>query len=315
MALVTIGIVTWNSAPDVARCLDAVRAQRHQPIELLVGDNGSTDGTRPILDARTIPAERRYFAGNLGFSAAHNRLIRDSGGAYYLALNPDVVLDPGFVGAIAAALDAAPRVGSATGKLWRAEPPGVLDSTGVVMHRSQRHFNRGAGEPDRGQYDTPGPVFGVSGAAGCYRRAMLDDVAIDGEVFDEDFFAYREDADLAWRAQLRGWDAIYVPAATATHVRRVTPERRAGLPPEINRYGVRNRFLLRLKNQTLGQAVRFALPGLARDAQVVGYVLAREWGSIPGLVDVLRLLPRTLRKRRAIMARRDRTRGLDGWFA
>src|SRR6185503_13053174 len=200
-----------------------------------------------------------------------------SRGAYYLTLNPDVVLDPGCVAALVEAMDAAPRAGSATGKLRRAEPAGVLDSTGVVMHRSQRHFDRGADEPDRGQYDAQGPVFGVSGAAGFYRRTMLDDVAVAGEVFDEDFFAYREDADLAWRAQLLGWDAIYVPAATATHVRRVTPERRAKLPAAINRYSVRNRFLLRLKNQTAGQALRFAAAGLARDLQVVGYVLAREW--------------------------------------
>ena len=105
------------------------------------------------------------------------------------------------------------------------------------------------------------------------------------------------------------------PTATATHVRRVTPERRAALPAAINRYSVRNRFLLRLKNQTAGQAARFAAAGLARDLQVVGYVLAREWSSIPGLVDVVRLLPRTLAKRRAIMARRDRRRSLDAWFA
>ena len=314
MPLVSIGVVTWNSARDLVPCLDAVRAQRHQPLELLVGDNASSDGTRALLEAHTTPAERRYFPANLGFSAAHNALIRESRGAYYVTLNPDVVLDAGFVGALVEALEAAPRAGSATGKLRRAEPAGVIDSTGIVMHRSQRHFDRGADEIDRGQYDVPGPVFGVSGAAGCYRRTMLDAVAVDGEVFDEDFFAYREDADLAWRAQLLGWDAIYVPAATATHVRRVTPDRRASLPTAINRYGVRNRFLLRLKNQTLGQAVRFAVPGLARDAQVVGYVLAREWGSIPALADVVRLLPRTLRKRRAIMARRARGRALDAWF-
>jgi len=315
LPLVTIGVVTWNSAADLPRCLDAIRAQQHQPIELLVGDNASGDATRAVIEARTTAAERRYFPANRGFSAAHNALIRESRGAYYLTLNPDVVLDPGFVAALVEAMDAAPRAGSATGKLRRAEPAGVLDSTGVVMHRSQRHVDRGADEPDRGQYDAPGPVFGVSGAAGFYRRTMLDDVAVAGEVFDEDFFAYREDADLAWRAQLLGWDAIYVPAATATHVRRVTPERRAKLPAAINRFSVRNRFLLRLKNQTAGQALRFAIPGLARDAQVIGYVLAREWGSIPGLVDVARLLPRMLRKRRAIMRRRDRTRALDAWFA
>jgi GT2 family glycosyltransferase len=314
LPLVTIGVVTWNSARDLVPCLDAVRAQRHQPIELLVGDNASSDETRALLEQRTSASERRYFPTNLGFSAAHNALIRESRGAYYLTLNPDVVLDPGFVTALAAALDAAPRAGSATGKLRRADPPGTIDSTGIVMHRSQRHVDRHAEAIDGGQYDTPGAVFGVSGAAGFYRRAMLDDVAIAGEVFDEDFFAYREDADVAWRAQLLGWDALYVPAAVATHVRRVTPERRAALPAAINRYGVRNRFLLRLKNQTLGHAARFALPGLARDAQVIGYVLVREWGSIPGLVDVVRLLPRMLAKRRAIMARRVPGRSLDAWF-
>jgi GT2 family glycosyltransferase len=314
LPLVSIGVVTWNSARDLVPCLDAVRAQRHHPIELLVGDNASSDETRALLEQRTTADERRYFPANLGFSAAHNALIRASRGAFYLALNPDVVLDAGFVAALVAALEAAPRAGSATGKLRRADPPGTIDSTGIVMHRSQRHFDRHADEVDRGQHETAGPVFGVSGAAGFYRRAMLDDVAIAGEVFDEDFFAYREDADLAWRAQLLGWDALYVPAALATHVRRVTPERRGALPAAINRHGVRNRFLLRLKNQTLAQAARFALPGLARDAQVIGYVLVREWRSIPGLVDVLRLLPRTLAKRRAIMARRVPGRSLDGWF-
>jgi hypothetical protein len=112
-----------------------------------------------------------------------------------------------------------------------------------------------------------------------------------------------------------GWDCLYVPAARAEHVRRVTPERRASLPPEINRYSVRNRFLLRLKNQTLGHAAWFLLPSLVRDLQVVGYVLVRERSSLPGLVDVARLLPRMLRKRRAVMRRRVRpTRELIRWF-
>jgi GT2 family glycosyltransferase len=191
----------------------------------------------------------------------------------------------------------------------------VLDSTGIVMHPSQRHFDRGAGEADRGQYDREELVFGASGAAACYLRRMLDAVREGDEYFDEDFFAYREDADLAWRAQLLGWDCLYVPTARARHVRRVTPERRASLSPDVNRYSVRNRFLLRLKNQTLGHALRFLGPTLVRDVQVVGYVLAREHSSIAGLVDVVRLLPRTLARRRAIMRRRVRpTRDMVRWF-
>lgn len=315
MALVTIGIVTWNSAPFLPCCLDAVRAQTHPQIELLVADNASADGTRAILDQRTAPDERRLFPGNRGFSAAHNALIAQSRGAYYLALNPDVRLHPEFVARLVAALEPRPAVGSAAGKLRRQDPPDVLDSAGIVMRPSQRHLDRGADERDVGQYDREELVFGVSGAAGFYRRAMLDDVRIGSEYFDEDFFAYREDADLAWRAQLLGWDCLYVPGAEARHIRRVTPERRGALPPEINRYSVRNRFLLRLKNQTAGHALRFLGPALLRDLQVVGYVLAVERTSIGALADVVRLLPRTWRKRRTVMRRRTRPLGeMIAWF-
>lgn len=304
MALVSVGIVCWNAERDIADAIRAVRAQTHAAIELRVADNASTDGTRALLASLTAPHEQLLFDRNTGFSAAHNALIARSTGDYYLALNPDVVLEPAFVERVTAALEADPRAGAAAGKLLRLEPADLLDSTGIVMTRSQRHLDRGAGERDSGQYDTPEDVFGVTGAAATYRRAMLDDTRVGAEYFDEDFFAYREDADLAWRAQVLGWRCLYVPTARARHRRVVTPERRSALPADINAWSVRNRFLLRVKNQTIGHALRFALPALVRDAQVVGYVLLRERTSLAGLADVVRLLPRMLVKRRSIMARR-----------
>lgn len=313
--LVSIGIVSWNSADVIEACVRSVRALDHAAVELRVLDNASADDTWARLERITPPEERRRSTVNLGFSAAHNRLIEETSGVYYLALNPDVVLTPGFVTALVQTCEASPRVGSATGKLLRFGTPDVIDSTGIEMLVSQRHVDRGADEPDRGQYDAPGPVFGVSGAAGFYRRAMLLETRVGRECFDEDFFAYREDADLAWRAQLMGWQAVYEPRAVARHGRRVTPERRGALPPAINRYSVRNRFLLRLKNQTWGHARAFALPTLARDLQVVGYVVVSEWSSLPALWDVVRLLPRMVIKRRSIMARRRASDGdVARWF-
>jgi GT2 family glycosyltransferase len=179
----------------------------------------------------------------------------------------------------------------------------TLDSTGIVMTRNQRHLDRGAGEPDQGQYETPGEVFGPTGAAALYRYDCLGDVAVDGQFFDEDFFAYREDADLAWRCRLLGWRSLYVPSAVARHRRRVTPERRRALPAALNRYSVRNRFLMRINNMTAGLYRRCFWPASRRDLAVVGYVLLREWGSIPGLVYPLRHLPRLLAKRRSIQSR------------
>jgi GT2 family glycosyltransferase len=307
--------VTWNAASDVERCIGSVRRQTHQPLELLVVDNASTDGTSAIVERLTTLDERVFHDRNLGFSAAHNLAIRRTHGEFYLCLNPDVVLSPDFVAALVEALAPDRQLGSASGKLLSAADPRIIDSTGIYMVPSQRHFDRGQGERDAGQYEQPELVFGCSGAAGFYRRDMLEDVTVGRETFDEDFFAYREDADLAWRAQLFGWSCVYVPWATARHARRVTPDRRAALPDSINRLSVRNRFYLRLKNQTPDQAIRFALPGLRRDLQVIGYVLLREHSSIGGLVDVVRRLPRMWRKRRAIMSRyRARSADLRPWF-
>jgi hypothetical protein len=117
----------------------------------------------------------------------------------------------------------------------------VLDSTGICWTKNQRHFDRGSGEADRGQYGRAEYVFGVTGAAAFYRRACLEDVAFHGEAWDEDFFLYREDADLAWRAAWRGWNAC---------TSRRCAGRPAGFPtspgrrPDDNRHSVRSRFLL-----------------------------------------------------------------------
>jgi GT2 family glycosyltransferase len=221
---------------------------------------------------------------------------------------------PEFLERIVGALESRSDAASATGKLLRFDGK-TLDSTGIVMLRSQRHLDRGADEPDRGQFEKPEDVFGPSGAAALYRLKALQDVAIDGQFFDEDFFAYREDADLAWRCRLMGWTSIYVPSAVALHRRRVTPERRSQLSALINYHSVKNRFLLRLNNMTRSLYLRDFLRISTRDAAVVGYVLVREWTSIGALLYVIRNFPRLWKKRRAIQSRK-RIEGpeLDRWF-
>src|SRR5262249_44598552 len=143
-------------------------------------------------------------------------------------------------------------------------------------------------------------IFGPSGAAAMYRRKALDAVSINGQYFDEDFFAYREDADLAWRCRLYGWISIYVPTAVAQHRRHVTPDRRGKLQKEINYHCVKTRFPLRLNNMTRDLYRRDFWRITKRDAAVIGYVFLREWSSIPALFYIVRNLPRLLRKRAVI---------------
>jgi GT2 family glycosyltransferase len=312
MVRVAVNIVTFNSADDIAACLESLRTQTFRDFRIHVLDNASSDDTIKKLAGFDLDLIRSN--QNTGFARAHNDLIRSYPAEYMLVLNPDAVLKPEFIERMVSALEARPDAASATGKLLRLDGK-TLDSTGIVMLRSQRHLDRGADEPDRGQFDKPEDVFGPSGAAALYRYSALQDVAIDGQFFDEDFFAYREDADLAWRCRLMGWTSIYVPSAVALHRRRVTPERRSQLSSLINYHSVKNRFLLRINNMTRSLYMRDFLQISMRDAAVVGYVLVREWTSLGALLYVIRNFPRLWRKRRAIQSRK-RFEGpeLDRWF-
>ena len=146
----------------------------------------------------------------MGFAAGQNQAIRAAKGDWLLCLNPDVVLADDFVARLVEAGAAHPDAGSICGKLLRWNPDSephqtrIIDSTGIYFTRNMRHLDRGAEEMDNGQYDRAQYVFGATGAAAMFRRSFVEAVSVDGEFFDEDFFAYREDADLAWRGAAHG---------------------------------------------------------------------------------------------------------------
>jgi GT2 family glycosyltransferase len=259
---------------------------------------------------------------NAGFAAAQNQAIQAARGDWLLSLNPDVVLAPDFISQLVSAGRNQTSVGAVCGKLLRWQPDApmpktnIVDSTGIYFLRNLRHLDRGADEIDRGQYQQEEYVFGASGAAALYRRSMIEDVSIEGEFFDREFFAYREDADVAWRAQLLGWHCLYVSAAVGWHQRRVTPERRGQLPLVINWHSVKNRFLMRIKNISLGLYWRLLLPATVRDVMVVGYALLRDWRLLSALLYPLRKWTRLMRQRKLIQdKRRISDRELAHWFS
>jgi GT2 family glycosyltransferase len=317
---IAVVLITWNSARYLRRCAEGIARQSLAPAEVVVVDNASDDGSAELA-ASLVPGARVIRnATNTGFSAAANQGIAATSAELVLLLNPDVLLGERYCEEVASALARAGReFGAATGRLLRGEgdaiaPTGVVDSLGIRMTRNGRHLDAGAGEPDRGPRGDV-EVFGVSGAAAVYRRELVDDCRVFGELFDEDFFAYREDADLAWRSRLFGWKALLASAATAWHVRRVTPEVRSSLPPEINMHSVKNRFLLRLKNEGTGLALRNGAFELARDAAVVGAALTIERSSLPAFSWLWKNRASILAKRKEIQGRRRvGDRELARWF-
>jgi GT2 family glycosyltransferase len=319
--LVSVILITWNSAEWLGACLGSVAAQNHEPLELIVVDNASSDASREIVREVSPDVSLIRNDANRGFSAAVNRGIGESRGEFVLLLNPDARMEPDYVSRLVRALeDAGERYGSATGTLFRGSGPEIeatplIDSRGIRMTRSGRHFDIDAGKRAERPSGEPREVFGVSGAVALHRRALLDDVAIEGEVLDEDFFTYREDADLAWRARLFGWRALYVPQAVAYHVRLVTPAARATLSPEVNRHSVKNRFLLRLKNEGLWLALRNAIFEIPRDLIVLAALLTVERSSFPALTWLWSNRRRIAARRRAIQTRRVvGDRELARWF-
>jgi GT2 family glycosyltransferase len=290
-------------------------------IDVTVVDNASTDGTRKILEdfegrIRIIPSEV-----NLGFAAAQNLAIQSTSSDWVLTLNPDVLLLQGFLRKLLDAGQSDPGAGAVCGKLLSIGPgfePLVerrIDSTGIYFTPAMRHFDRGWHERDEHSFERSEYVFGASAAAALYRREMIDDIAVDGAFFDPDFFVYREDADVAWRALLMGWRCIYTPDATAYHVRTVTPGNRRSVPSSINMHSVKNRFLMRIKNVTPDIYRRYWLPMTLRDVVVLGGTLLWEPTSLAAFWHIAHCLPRALYWRRAIMSRkRISDEALAEWF-
>lgn len=248
-------MVNWNGGTDIIRCLESLYAQTYTNIkEIMIVDNGSTDGSVEAVEKKFPEAGVLKNGSNLGFCKAHNQAIRITEGEFVLLLNFDILLEPDFLSYMVSAMTSEDKIGMASGKLYQnvnGTKTKKLDSTGITMYQ---YFPapRGGSEEDTGQYDIDSCryIFGPCGAAPLYRRKMLDDIKYQQEYFDEEFVNYVEDVDLAWRAQLRGWKAVYEPSAVAYHERGAT--RKTNRQEQKNYFlkGHRNRYLSMYKNIT-----------------------------------------------------------------
>lgn len=244
-------VVTWNSSKDIVRCLDSLLNQTHDLEKVVVVDNASSDGTPDLITSRFPQVTLERKAENEGFARGNNIGIARLSTDWILTLNPDAHLASDWVEKLLSFTEGKPRIGIVGGKLYKdsssLDESRIIDSAGIEIFRSRRVRDLGMGEPDGEQWNKPMRVFGICAAAALYRRDMMADVSIRGEIFPERFFSYYEDADLAWRAWRRGWEAWMYPDATGWHMRGGSP-----VGDRFSRYMThRNRLGMIARNESL----------------------------------------------------------------
>jgi GT2 family glycosyltransferase len=306
--LISVVIVNWNRRSFLDACLTSLSRQTETEFETIVVDNGSEDGS-PDLAETAFGARVIRNAVNRGFCAANNQGIAAARGQFVALLNNDAEADPGWLAALLLACSSAPDIGMAASKVLVWEDPRRIDKVGHLIYPDGQNKGRGSGALDTGQFDRQEEVLWPDGCAAMYRKEMLD--RIGG--FDEDFFAYGDDAELGLRARIAGWRCIYTPQAVVRHHRGSTLGKDSAWRLELIE---RNRLLLAWKlfpwsllwlnpfyfAARVAAGLRAASRGAGDTAYFPG---ARgKWAMAKAFVKAdlgaLRMLPRMLRKRRAI---------------
>ena len=278
---VSIVVVTFGVKGYLRDCLESIRSQAYPGPEVFVVDNSSPAElvAGVVKDFPWVRLIANH--GNLFYGASLNKAIELSKSEYVLCLNDDTVLDKDFVRKAIKGFLIDGRIGMVSGRVMRPDRR-TIDSCGLFLTACRTARERGYGEPDRGQFEREGYIFGVSGACAFYKRKMLDEIKERTGYFDSRFRMFYEDLDIAWRANRRGWKAYYIPGARAYHVRGASfrpdsglnkPLARRYLPDGLHCELIRNRYLTLLKNDSFWGLVLHFFPIFIYDISSLVYVL------------------------------------------
>ena len=302
-------IVTWNGLRYLPRCLDAFMPQLPPEAEVILVDNGSTDGTLAWVGQQRPELRLIALGHNTGFAGGVAAGLRVACGELILLLNDDAFVEHGCVAALLAAMTDFPEYGAAGGILTFDHRPDLVASAGIRLRGDAVALDLWAGHLVATLPDAPVEILGPSGGLALYRRRLLEDVG----GFDPGFFAYLEDVDLAWRMALRGWRAVVVPQAQARHVYSATGGQGS---PLKQRLLARNRVRAIVRSLPHSLLLRHALPIIAYDLMAMVYgISSGQPAIVAGRLAALHELPALLQQRQAIQARRTApVAALARWF-
>lgn len=279
MAFVEVIIPSSNGLECLKQCLSTLEKQILIDFHTTVVDNGSSDGTAEWLQTHYPTIRIIRNTCNRGFAQAVNQAIRNSGTKYIATLNNDTQVDCDWLHHLAEVAESNESIGMVASKMLFADRPTMINSAGICVDRAGIAWDRFGGMHDGPRVNQPEEVFGPCAGAALYRRAMLDQIGL----FDEDFFAYLEDVDLAWRARRSGWRCMYAPGARVLHHHSATSVE--GSPFKSFHLG-RNKIWLLIKNYPFEQLRPYASVVLLYDLLAVVYALVGR-GDIHALLGRL----------------------------
>lgn len=294
--LVSIIILTYNSQQHLPALFASLAKQIYQSIEIIVVDNASHDTTVLWIQEQTILKIKHLIANttNDWYCKGNNAGIAVAVGEYILFCNDDVTLEPNFVERLVQTMQTDEAIGMVGGKLLRLTKQGhhhILDTAGLVMYRSRRVINRGENEIDHGQYEQTEEVFGISGAVMMVSKKAITWVQNNGQFFDEDFVAYKDDIDVSWRVRLAGFKIMYIHDAVGYHARSIqhsTLNQRVAKSAIIRGYSYRNHLWTVIKNET-GKTFFSACPWIiVYELSKFVYLLVRERSTLRYLSPVFK---------------------------
>lgn len=336
--LVSINVIVHNGSRYIKHCLEAVRAQTYENLEVNIFDNASDDGTREIIRAHFPEFNLIEHPTNLGAWPGFDESLKHAHGKYAMMLSVDVMLHSQFIEKAVTVSEQHPRLGALQAKVYAYhydqlddgsyQTSRTIDTCGFELRRSRRVGNIGHGQPDSDQFADAREIFAVEGAMPFFRRAALEDVRIEGRIADPDYFWYGDDLDLTWRMRLFGWEQWYEPSVIAYHDRSTTKGHSKGPLDYLRRRAVRAQIPLKkrmldwsnvrftiIKNDYIINVLR-DLPFIAvRDVQTLGYWLLFEPRMYAAIGRVIRHLPTMLKRRKLVMARATATpNSIHQWF-
>ena len=304
---ISVVVVNYNKKKYLYRCLKSILNQSYPDIELIVVDNGSSDGSIELVEAEFSKAKIIRNRENMFLAKPYNQGIRASNSNFILCMNNDVVLNKDYIKEAVSAFEIDSNIGSVTGKLIHPETK-LIDSTGQILTPARRGYERGYKERDYNSY-REGYVWGIGGAAAFYRRTMLEDIKIEDQYFDESYRAYLEDLDLNWRSNNRGWRSYFKPAAVAFHYRGITGWRKKSrfgflnLSDELKLQYLKNRYTTLIKNDSLCSYIKNLFYILAYDSYLLILLISIRPFCILYLIKDISWLKNAVRKRISIKKR------------